>query len=124
MLAYVFTRCGPSRWPILRNGWRTPNGCGVSNSAPSKSKWSAAGEFAHFRVDARSGNAGTRFRGVHARNRRLVAAELAVQVTRKSPGALAFEEGVGGRFTETLPGGEVFEIGRRTAWEPGARLAY
>ena len=44
--------------------------------------------------------------------------------TRKSPGALAFEEGVGGRFTETLPGGEVFEIGRITAWEPAARLAF
>jgi uncharacterized protein YndB with AHSA1/START domain len=44
--------------------------------------------------------------------------------TPKSPGVLAFEPGVGGRFTETAPGGQVFEIGRITVWEPGARLAF
>ncbi len=44
--------------------------------------------------------------------------------TPKSPGVLAFEPGVGGRFTETLPAGQVFEIGRITVWEPGARLAF
>ena len=37
---------------------------------------------------------------------------------------LAFEPGLGGRFTETLANGKVFEIGRITAWEPGARLAF
>lgn len=42
----------------------------------------------------------------------------------RSPGVLAFEPRLGGRFTETLAGGEVFEIGRITAWEPGARLAF
>jgi uncharacterized protein YndB with AHSA1/START domain len=41
-----------------------------------------------------------------------------------SPGVLAFEPGVGGAFTETLPNGKVFEIGRITAWEPGIRLAF
>ena len=44
--------------------------------------------------------------------------------TRDSPGRLAFEPGVGGRFTETLPDGRVFEIGRITAWDPGARIAF
>ena len=37
---------------------------------------------------------------------------------------LAFEPELGGRFTETSPDGTVFEIGRITAWEPGARLAF
>jgi uncharacterized protein YndB with AHSA1/START domain len=44
--------------------------------------------------------------------------------TRESPGQLAFEPGVGGRFTETLPNGRVFEIGRITVWECGARIAF
>jgi uncharacterized protein YndB with AHSA1/START domain len=43
---------------------------------------------------------------------------------RNSPGMLAFEPGVNGRFTETSPSGEIFEIGRITAWEPGRRLAF
>jgi uncharacterized protein YndB with AHSA1/START domain len=42
----------------------------------------------------------------------------------KGRGRLAFEPGEGGRFTETLPNGKVFEIGRITAWEPGRRLAF
>jgi uncharacterized protein YndB with AHSA1/START domain len=36
---------------------------------------------------------------------------------------IALEAGEGGRFTETLSNGKVFEIGRVTAWEPGSRLA-
>lgn len=44
--------------------------------------------------------------------------------TPRSPGVVAFEPGLGGRFTETLPNGKVFEIGRITAWEPGHRLAF
>jgi uncharacterized protein YndB with AHSA1/START domain len=44
--------------------------------------------------------------------------------TRGAPGTLAFEPGEGGRFTETKADGRVFEIGRITAWEPGARLAF
>lgn len=43
--------------------------------------------------------------------------------TPRSPGTLALEPGPGGAFTETLPDGKVFEIGRITVWEPGARLA-
>jgi uncharacterized protein YndB with AHSA1/START domain len=51
------------------------------------------------------------------------------QFTPRSPGALAFEPGqdgrfFGGRFTETLADGEVFEIGRITAWAPPERLAF
>jgi len=47
------------------------------------------------------------------------------QFTRRSAaGRLAFEPGEGGRFTETAADGEVFEIGRITAWQPGARLAF
>jgi uncharacterized protein YndB with AHSA1/START domain len=40
------------------------------------------------------------------------------QFTPRSPGVLAFEPGVGGRFTETLPNGKVFEIGRIRVWDP------
>jgi uncharacterized protein YndB with AHSA1/START domain len=43
--------------------------------------------------------------------------------TPRSPGRIALEAGEGGRFTETLDSGKVFEIGRVTSWEPGARLA-
>jgi uncharacterized protein YndB with AHSA1/START domain len=46
------------------------------------------------------------------------------QFTPRSPGLLSFEPGIGGRFIETLANGEVFEIGRVTAWEPGSRLAF
>ena len=42
--------------------------------------------------------------------------------TRAGPGMLAIEPKEGGRFTETQADGAVFEIGRVTAWEPGARL--
>ncbi|QUD88433.1 SRPBCC family protein [Phenylobacterium montanum] len=44
--------------------------------------------------------------------------------TPRSPGSLAFEPGTGGRLTETLPNGKVFEIGRIRAWEPGERLVF
>lgn len=44
--------------------------------------------------------------------------------TPRAPGVLAFEPGVGGRFTETLANGHVFEIGRITAWSPPHRLAF
>ena len=51
------------------------------------------------------------------------------QFTPRSPGALAFEphEGgryEGGRFTETLANGTVFEIGRIRVWKPGERLIF
>ena len=46
------------------------------------------------------------------------------QFTPRSPGVLAFEPGVGGRFTETLPSGKVFEIGRIRVWEPPERLVF
>ena len=44
--------------------------------------------------------------------------------TPRSPGVLAFEPGVGGRFTETLPNGKVFEIGKIRVWEPPSRLVF
>jgi hypothetical protein len=43
--------------------------------------------------------------------------------TPRSPGKIALEADEGGRFTETLANGKVFEIGRVTGWEPGRRLA-
>jgi uncharacterized protein YndB with AHSA1/START domain len=43
--------------------------------------------------------------------------------TPRSPGMISLEAGEGGRFTETLSSGKVFEIGRVTVWEPGSRLA-
>jgi uncharacterized protein YndB with AHSA1/START domain len=39
-------------------------------------------------------------------------------------GTLAFEPHEGGRFTETLDNGEVFEIGRIRTWLPGKRLVF
>ena len=44
--------------------------------------------------------------------------------TTRSPGVLAFEPKLGGRFTETSGTGEVFVIGRITVWEPGTRVAF
>lgn len=46
------------------------------------------------------------------------------QTTPRAPGVLAFEPGEGGRLTETLEGGKVFEIGRVMAWEPPHRLVF
>lgn len=46
------------------------------------------------------------------------------QTTPRAPGRLAFEAGEGGRLTETLAGGKVFEIGRILVWEPPERLVF
>lgn len=46
------------------------------------------------------------------------------QTTPRAPGVLAFEPGNGGRLTETLANGKVFEIGRILAWEPPTRLVF
>jgi uncharacterized protein YndB with AHSA1/START domain len=46
------------------------------------------------------------------------------QTTPRAPGLLAFEPGEGGRLTETLANGKVFEIGKILAWEPPARLVF
>jgi uncharacterized protein YndB with AHSA1/START domain len=46
------------------------------------------------------------------------------QTTPRAPGVLAFEPGLGGRLTETLANGKVFEIGRILAWTPPARLVF
>jgi uncharacterized protein YndB with AHSA1/START domain len=46
------------------------------------------------------------------------------QTTPRAPGRLAFEPGEGGRLTETLANGKVFEIGKITAWEPPHRLVF
>ena len=44
--------------------------------------------------------------------------------TPDGAGQLAFEPGQGGRLTETLADGRVFEIGRITAWEPPTHLGF
>jgi uncharacterized protein YndB with AHSA1/START domain len=46
------------------------------------------------------------------------------QFTPGLPGSLAFEPHEGGRFTETLANGTVFEIGRIRVWKPGERLVF
>ena len=46
------------------------------------------------------------------------------QTTPRPPGRLAFEPGEGGRLTETLAGGKVFEIGRIIVWQPPTRLVF
>ena len=43
---------------------------------------------------------------------------------RGRTGTVAFEPGLGGRFTETYEDGSNFEIGRITAWDPGRRLVF
>jgi uncharacterized protein YndB with AHSA1/START domain len=44
--------------------------------------------------------------------------------TPRDPGVIAFEPGEGGRLTETLKNGKVFEIGKIRAWEPPSRLVF
>lgn len=46
------------------------------------------------------------------------------QTTPRAPGVLAFEAREGGRLTETLESGKVFEIGSILVWEPPARLVF
>ncbi|CAN7320029.1 SRPBCC family protein [Phenylobacterium sp. LjRoot164] len=46
------------------------------------------------------------------------------QTTPRAPGVLAFEPEEGGRLTETLENGKVFEIGRILVWEPPHRLVF
>lgn len=46
------------------------------------------------------------------------------QTTPRAPGRLAFEAHLGGRLTETLANGKVFEIGRVTAYDPPERLIF
>jgi uncharacterized protein YndB with AHSA1/START domain len=46
------------------------------------------------------------------------------QTTPRAPGVLAFEPGEGGRLTETLASGKVFEIGRIRVWDPPHRLVF
>lgn len=46
------------------------------------------------------------------------------QTTPRAPGLLAFEPGEGGRLTETLANGKVFEIGHIRTWEPPSRLVF
>ena len=52
------------------------------------------------------------------------APNLLFQFTPRSTGMLAFEPQEGGRFTETLANGTVFEIGRISIWKPGERLVF
>ena len=50
--------------------------------------------------------------------------DVMFQTTPRAPGRLAFEPEVGGRFTETLANGKMFEIGRILAWDPPYRLVF
>lgn len=46
------------------------------------------------------------------------------QLTPRGDGELRFEPGENGRLLTTLANGKQFEIGRITAWAPGAHLAF
>ena len=46
------------------------------------------------------------------------------QTTPRAPGRLAFEPGEGGRLTETLANGKIFEIGRILTWSPPEALVF
>ena len=48
--------------------------------------------------------------------------DILFRFTPRSPGLLAFDGDR--RLIETLPNGQVFEIGRVMAWEPPSRLAF
>lgn len=50
--------------------------------------------------------------------------DMLFQTTPRAPGVIAIEPGEGGRFTETLANGRVFEIGKVLTWEPPARLVF
>lgn len=43
---------------------------------------------------------------------------------RSATGVLRFEPGESGRLVEASADGEIWEVGRVLAWEPGARLAF
>jgi uncharacterized protein YndB with AHSA1/START domain len=49
---------------------------------------------------------------------------ITFQTTPRAPGRLAFEEREGGRLTETLENGKVFEIGRIAVWDPPRRFVF
>ena len=44
------------------------------------------------------------------------------QFTPRSPGIIGLEPGEGGRLTETLANGKIFEIGKIRLWDPPNRL--
>ena len=44
--------------------------------------------------------------------------------SRDKTGVLRFEPGVGGRLIEIYDDGETWEVGRVSAWDPGARLVF
>jgi hypothetical protein len=46
------------------------------------------------------------------------------EITPRGEGVLAFEGGENGRLVTRLKTGKTYEIGKVTAWEPGARLAF
>jgi uncharacterized protein YndB with AHSA1/START domain len=46
------------------------------------------------------------------------------QFSGGGPGAVALEEGLEGRFTETMADGSIFEIGRISIWDPPHLLAF
>jgi uncharacterized protein YndB with AHSA1/START domain len=46
------------------------------------------------------------------------------QLTPAGPGTMAFEPGPGGRLVERQPGGEAYEVGKITLWDPPAELAF
>ena len=49
---------------------------------------------------------------------------LLFQITPRGDGTLRFEPGASGRLITELPNGKIFEIGRISVWEPGARLVF
>jgi uncharacterized protein YndB with AHSA1/START domain len=46
------------------------------------------------------------------------------QLTPAGPGVMAFEPGPGGRLVERHAGGDEYEVGRITLWDPPTELAF
>lgn len=46
------------------------------------------------------------------------------QLTPSAPGVMRFEPGRGGRLVERQAGGDEYEVGRITLWDPPAELAF
>jgi DNA-binding transcriptional ArsR family regulator len=117
-------RLKPGPMADLKAGWSGQNSYGPSSSPPSGFIWSIPGDFADTGIAAHCSGTGAGIRSVRMRNRSWWRPNALFRFTSHPVGVVAFEPGLGGRFTETSADGEVFEIGRITVWEPGLRLAF
>ena len=107
-------------------GWRRPSGCGPPSSRPSRrTSRSQRDELPRPRGAARDGHAGAGVRGVHRRDRRLVAAQPAVPVhpARAAAGSPS-SPARAAASPRPRPTARSSRSAASLAWQPGARLAF